>query len=62
MHPPVVSGTNQKEEEEEASSSSPKQIMHSTNILEHTLISLKCLVNEHAFINLVPLNKKSNPQ
>ena len=29
----------EEEEEEEASSSSPKQIMHSTNTLEHALIS-----------------------
>ena len=32
-----VSGADGEEEEEEAFSSSPKQIMHSTNILEHAL-------------------------
>ena len=33
-----VSGADgEEEEEEEAFSSSPKQIMHSTNILEHAL-------------------------
>ena len=31
--------------EGETSSSSPKQIMHSTNTLEHALIILKCMVN-----------------
>ena len=42
-------GTNWKEEEEEeeASLGSPKQIMYSTNTLEHTLIFLKYVVNEH---------------
>jgi hypothetical protein len=42
----------EEEEEEEASSNSPKQVMHSTNILEHAPILLKCVVNEHVFTNL----------
>ena len=41
-----------EEEEEEAPSSSPKQIMHSTNIVVHALIVLKCMVNKHVSISL----------
>ena len=47
-----VSGVDWKEE---ASSSSPEQIMHSTNALEPTLIFLKCMLNEHVFMNLVKI-------
>ena len=45
---------------EEAPLSSPKQIMHFTNTLEHALILLKCMVNEHVFMNLVSLGKSFN--
>ena len=38
-----------------------QKIMHSTNTLEHTLIILKCMVNEHVFMNLVSLSKISSP-
>jgi hypothetical protein len=48
--------TPAEEEEEEASLSSPKQIIHRTNTLEHALIFLKYMVNEHVFINLVALS------
>ena len=51
-----VSGANWKEVEE-TSLSSPKQIMHSTNALEHSLLFLKCMMNEHVFMNFVSLNK-----
>ena len=51
----------EEEEEEEASLSSPKQILHSTNTLESALFFFKCMVNEHAFMNLVSLNKKLCP-
>ena len=34
---------------------------HSPNTLEHTLIFLKCMVNEHVFMNLISINKKFNP-
>ena len=52
-----VSGTNWKEDEE-ASASSLKQVMHSTNALEHTLI-LKCVVTEHVSMILISLSKSS---
>ena len=55
-----VSDANLKEEEE-ASSSSPKQILHPTNTLEHTLLILKYMINEHVFMTLVSLNKNFNP-
>jgi hypothetical protein len=42
-----------KKEEEKASSNSSKQSMHSTNTLEHTLISLENMANEHVFVKLV---------
>ena len=48
-----VDWIKEEEEEEETSSSSPKQIMHSTNTLEHALIVFKCMVNEHVFVDLV---------
>ena len=38
-----------------------KQIMHSTNILEHTLIFSKCMITTHVFMNLVSLSKKIQP-
>ena len=34
---------------------------HSTSTLQHALISLKCMVNEHVFMNLVSLNKYFSP-
>lgn len=34
---------------------------HSTNILEHIIIFLKCMVNERLFMNLLPLSKKMSP-
>ena len=51
-----MSGTDQKE----ASLSSLKQVMHSTNTLEHALIFFKCMVNEDEFMNLVSLSKYFN--
>ena len=33
----------------------------STSTLEHTLILLKCTVNEHVLMSLVPLSKHFNP-
>jgi hypothetical protein len=30
--------------------------MHSTNILERTLVFLKCMVNEHVFMNILSLS------
>jgi len=42
-----LSGTNRIKEE--ASLDSPKKIMYSTNTLEHTLLLLKYMVNEHIF-------------
>ena len=43
--------------------SSPKQIMHSTNTLEHAqdVFFYKGMVNEHVFMNLVSLRKKVQP-
>ena len=38
-----------------------KCFYHSKSILEHALIFLKCMVNEHVFMNLVSLNKSFNP-
>ena len=35
---------------------------HSTSALESTLIYLKCMVNEHLFMNLVPLSIYFNPR
>ena len=55
-----MSDANWKEEEE-ASASSPIQILHSTNTLESALIFLKCMVNEHVFMNIVLLKKKIMP-
>ncbi len=37
----------EEEEEEEVFSSSSKQVMHFTNTLEHALIFVKGMVNEH---------------
>jgi hypothetical protein len=37
-------------------------IYHSPNTLEHTRISLKYMVNEHVFMNLVSLNDRSSPR
>ena len=45
-----VTGTNWKEEQEASST-----FMHSTNILEHTLVFLEGTLNEHVTMNLVPL-------
>ena len=45
----------------EASLSSPKQITHTTNTLDHALIFLKCMVNEHVFMNLISLGQKFQP-
>ena len=50
-----------EKEEEVASSSPPKQSMHSTNTLEHALILLKGMINEHVFMNLVSLAKMFQP-
>ena len=44
----------------EASLSSPKQIVHFTNTLEHAMMSLESIVNEHIFMNLVPLDQNSS--
>ena len=52
-----VSGANRKEEEEtkeeeggeETSLNSTRQIMHSTNTLEHASILLNCMVNGHEY-------------
>jgi hypothetical protein len=46
-------------EDEETSSSSLKQVMHSSNALEHILIFLKCIVNEHDSMSLISLSRKS---
>ena len=46
--------------EEEDSLSLAHQIMHSTNTLEHALIFLECMLNEHVFKHLVSLGKKFN--
>ena len=37
------------------------KIMHSTKTLEHVLIILRCMINEHVFMNILSLNKFSNP-
>ena len=34
----------------------PEHNMHFTYTLEHALVILKCMVNEHVFVNVVPLN------
>ena len=47
------------DDEEEVSLSSPKQIMHSANILKHALIFLKGMLNEHVFMISVSLGKYS---
>ena len=56
-----LSAANWKEEDETSSSSWPRQITHSTNIVEHALIILKCMVIKHVSMNLVSLSKKNNP-
>ena len=43
------------------SGANQKQIMHSTNTLEHSLVFLKCMLNEHVSINLASLDKKIEP-
>jgi hypothetical protein len=51
-----------KTKHKEASLSLPKDIMHSTYTLEHALIFLKCMISEHIFVNLVPLNINLSPR
>jgi hypothetical protein len=55
----TCANSKEDDEEEEASSNSPKQVMHSTNTLEHVLILLKCMVNKHVFMNIISLGKNS---
>ena len=45
-------------EEEDVFLSSPNQIVHSTNTLEHALVFLKRMVNEHVFNNACLKNTK----
>ena len=52
-----VSGIDWKEGE--PSLNSPKQIGYPKNTLEHALTFLKGMVNEHVFMNLLPLSKKN---
>jgi hypothetical protein len=50
----------EEEEEEEAPSISSKKIMCFINTLEHVLIFLKCMIIEHAFMNLVTPGKNNS--
>ena len=52
-----------KKKTKEASLSSLEHITHTTNTLsKHTLVLfLKCMVNEHVFMNSISLSKNSSP-
>ena len=39
-----------------------KYVYHSTNTSKHALVFLKLMVNEHVFVNLLPLSLNSSPQ
>jgi hypothetical protein len=47
-----------KKKKKKNNNSLAHQHMHFTNTLESTLIVLKCMMNVHVFMNLVPLIKK----
>lgn len=50
-----VSGDDWKRTKKKPVRDHRNKIMHSTNVLEHALIILKCVVHDHRFINLVSL-------